>query len=185
MVRAPAVLLDKRGRFIDANASGAKLLTDTFDIDHHMLRSVTAAADGVFQAALGGILRADRPNLAEPSPPLRLPKRDGSIVAVGLSIVAGPLADTVRQPRVIVTFKNLDEDQDAAARLLRRRFALTSAEVRIALAVGEGLSVLQIADTFRISPMTTRTHLRAIFAKTDTHRQTELALLVAKASRTF
>ncbi|MET9328016.1 LuxR C-terminal-related transcriptional regulator [Tsukamurella sp. NPDC003166] len=62
--------------------------------------------------------------------------------------------------------------------LLRRYFGLTDAEARVAVMIAEGLDVAAIADALRVARSTVRTHLRHLFQKTNTSRQTELAVVL-------
>jgi DNA-binding CsgD family transcriptional regulator len=57
---------------------------------------------------------------------------------------------------------------------------LTEAEAAVAqrIARGEGLPV--VAAALGVSPSTARTHLKHTFDKTGTHRQAELAALLAR-----
>jgi DNA-binding CsgD family transcriptional regulator len=61
---------------------------------------------------------------------------------------------------------------------LRRRYGLTKAEADVALRVLDGTGLAPIAEELSISLSTVRTHLRHVFAKTDTHRQAELVRLL-------
>ncbi len=58
-------------------------------------------------------------------------------------------------------------------------YGLTQAEAKVALAASSGLSIPETASRLGLSPNTIKTHLRRIFAKTGTNRQTELARLMA------
>lgn len=62
-------------------------------------------------------------------------------------------------------------------------FSLTRQETRIAAALVDGLTVKEIANAFGVSSETVRQHLKAIFAKTNTHRQAELVSLLVSSSR--
>lgn len=70
--------------------------------------------------------------------------------------------------------------QDDVTPDMAERYALTKAEARIARHLARGESLIQTADAIGISHETARTHLKSIFAKTDTKRQAELVLLLAK-----
>jgi DNA-binding CsgD family transcriptional regulator len=58
-------------------------------------------------------------------------------------------------------------------------YGLTQAEARVALAASSGNTVGETARLLNLSPNTIKTHLRRVFAKTSTGRQTELAGLIA------
>lgn len=58
-------------------------------------------------------------------------------------------------------------------------YGLTLAEARAALSASSGMTVAGMARQLGLSPNTIKTHLRRVFAKTNTGRQAELARLVA------
>ena len=62
--------------------------------------------------------------------------------------------------------------------LLRERLHLTRAESGLALHLAQGATLADAADALGITYNTARSHLRAIFAKTNTHRQVELITLL-------
>ncbi|WP_176594304.1 helix-turn-helix transcriptional regulator [Sphingobium sp. EM0848] len=61
---------------------------------------------------------------------------------------------------------------------LRDRFQLTPAEAGLAVQLAQGASLVDAARTLDIAHNTARAHLRAIFAKTGTHRQGQLVHLL-------
>jgi DNA-binding CsgD family transcriptional regulator/PAS domain-containing protein len=61
---------------------------------------------------------------------------------------------------------------------LRDRFQLTRAEAGLALHLAQGASLVDAAGALDIAYNTARSHLRAIFAKTGTHRQVQLVTLL-------
>jgi DNA-binding CsgD family transcriptional regulator len=63
---------------------------------------------------------------------------------------------------------------------MARRFGLSRGELRVLAVVMEvGGSVTEIAEVLGLSEPTVKTHLRRLFDKTDTRRQTDLVRLVA------
>lgn len=63
---------------------------------------------------------------------------------------------------------------------LRRIFGLTAAEARLAVQIGRGETLNKIARENNVCVATLRSQLAAIFGKTRTRRQTELAMLLAR-----
>ncbi len=59
-------------------------------------------------------------------------------------------------------------------------FGLTDAEISVGELVCLGLTQDEIADRLQVSRNTVKTHLRSIFAKTDTRRQSELVVKLLK-----
>jgi DNA-binding CsgD family transcriptional regulator len=64
--------------------------------------------------------------------------------------------------------------------LLVKLFGLTSAEAKLASIIAEGVNPEQAAEELGISRETARNQLKAVFAKTATHRQSELVALLAR-----
>jgi DNA-binding CsgD family transcriptional regulator/PAS domain-containing protein len=63
-----------------------------------------------------------------------------------------------------------------------RLYKLTGGELRVLLALAQGLGGKEAADMLGISEHTVRTHLQHMFSKTDTHRQSELLRLLQNAT---
>jgi DNA-binding CsgD family transcriptional regulator len=72
--------------------------------------------------------------------------------------------------------------EDAPEDIVARRHGLTPAEAKVAVAITSGQSARQIAEALGISYHTLRTHLKHIFAKTNTRRQGELIRLILRHS---
>jgi len=68
---------------------------------------------------------------------------------------------------------------------LRDRFQLTPAEAALAVQLAQGASLVDAARTLDIAHNTARAHLRAIFAKTGTHRQGQLVHLLQTSAAGF
>lgn len=64
--------------------------------------------------------------------------------------------------------------------VLRDLYSLTPAETRLAEALGRGDSLGDIAAAFGVTENTIRTHMKSIYAKTDTRKQSHLVALLAK-----
>jgi DNA-binding NarL/FixJ family response regulator len=60
---------------------------------------------------------------------------------------------------------------------------LTEGELRVALAVGRGLTNREAASQLALSPKTVDAHLQAIYRKLGIRGRTELALVVAGERR--
>jgi DNA-binding NarL/FixJ family response regulator len=90
------------------------------------------------------------------------------------------LATVEARLRQIERIRSLDHDRDLGidAVTLSASYGMTQAENRIAMALSEGKSVMQIAADFNISRTTVAFHMRNIFQKTGTSRQAELVALL-------
>lgn len=67
--------------------------------------------------------------------------------------------------------------QIGSLELMQSLFDLTARELRVVRLLANGHSIETLAQSMAISPHTARTHLRAIFSKTQTSRQSELIQL--------
>ena len=67
--------------------------------------------------------------------------------------------------------------------MLRRLYGLTHSEALVATRVLRGEGLRAIADDLSVSQATVKTHLQHVFAKTGTHRQSELVRLLLSISR--
>jgi DNA-binding CsgD family transcriptional regulator len=85
------------------------------------------------------------------------------------------------RPLALVLLRPLDPQHrlEPQPSLMRQLFDLTLAETRIAMALCQGDTPTDIAQRQGVSVNTVRTHLRAIFAKTGTTRQTDLLRLLS------
>jgi DNA-binding CsgD family transcriptional regulator/PAS domain-containing protein len=63
-----------------------------------------------------------------------------------------------------------------------RLYGLTGGELRVLLALAQGLGAKEAADMLGISEPTVRTHLQHIFSKTDTPRQADLLRLLQNST---
>jgi DNA-binding CsgD family transcriptional regulator len=84
---------------------------------------------------------------------------------------------------VLVVITDPDDAGELSHEALKELFGLTPAEVRLASALGAGMSLARAAESFGVAVETVRTQLKSIFLKTGTKRQSELARLLATSAR--
>jgi DNA-binding CsgD family transcriptional regulator len=89
-----------------------------------------------------------------------------------------PVHGAARTPflgaRALLTLTAIEPRAAPKPAVLSKAFGLTPAEARVASIVAEGLNPERAAEVLGISRTTARNRLQAIFAKTGTHRQSEL-----------
>jgi DNA-binding CsgD family transcriptional regulator/PAS domain-containing protein len=83
------------------------------------------------------------------------------------------------QPLALVTVSALTGSAPAQDRLATL-FGLTRAEARLAREVADGKRLREVSSDRGVGMPTLRTQLRAVFAKTETTRQADLARLIAR-----
>lgn len=74
------------------------------------------------------------------------------------------------------------QPMETAPEILKRFYALTPAEARLAALLVTGRSVEEAADELGISTSTARTQLKGLFGKLEVHRQSDLVRLLLSGS---
>ena len=108
----------------------------------------------------------------------------GRVAKPPILICVLPIEPAARSPflgaRALLLLTDLHKTRSIAPDLLVQTFGLTRAESNLAVLIGAGQPLEHAADKLSITPLTARTQLKAIFAKTDTHRQGELVALLSR-----
>jgi DNA-binding CsgD family transcriptional regulator/PAS domain-containing protein len=102
-----------------------------------------------------------------------------------LSVIVAPmrserLAMLPSEPSIIVCVTDPGTGADASEQRLRDAFGLTTAEIRVALALAEGASPREAAGRLGISVNTVRTHQARVYDKTGTNRLSGLVALILR-----
>jgi DNA-binding CsgD family transcriptional regulator len=181
-VRHPAIALDRLGFVLDANR-GAE---DLFDADLCVKDRRLAVSDAAARRDLEQLVErlpvtSDLATL--PCAPIVVRRREKRPVILRILPVHGAARTPFLGARVLLTLTSLEPRPWLKAATLTRAFGLTPAEARLASIIVEGRSPEQAAEALGISPLTVRNQLKAIFGKTDTHRQSELVALLSLLER--
>jgi len=141
---------------------------------------------------LDAVLRQLRGARAGKSYEIQVRSSEGTLLAI-LSLY--PIVETLTGPPdllwlfaperlALVLVRETASPTLSADDILRRTFGLTPAEARLANRIAGGQTLEDASDELGITKATARTQLKATMAKTNTHRQVELAMLVQRlASR--
>ena len=110
---------------------------------------------------------------------MRVRRADGSHA---LSLRVTPLLRSAVNPfspksHAAILMKPTPEVQEMES-ILTDVYDLTPTEATIAGLLGSGRSVAEICEELDITPNTARTHLKRIYSKTDTNRQSALVSLI-------
>nr|WP_274709181.1 helix-turn-helix transcriptional regulator [Nitratireductor luteus] len=92
----------------------------------------------------------------------------------------GLLQDVFAGTRALLLVTDLDRRAVLPEERLRKLFNLTASEAAVAARIAAGSDLRRIAESLEIATGTARNHLKAIFSKTGTHRQSELVALVQR-----
>jgi DNA-binding CsgD family transcriptional regulator len=86
-------------------------------------------------------------------------------------------------PLVVVILEDAIRGVGDIGGTLHAMFDLTPREIAVATALTRGHDLAETADGLAITPGTVRNHLKAVFLKTHTHRQSELVSLILRITR--
>ncbi len=151
---------------------------DGLSLRNGVLSAVDQRADARLRKAVDDALSPSRP----PGPaavPIPRPS-----LSRDYQVVASPLRGRFRQfagmpmPGATVLITDPERHQAASVDLLIQIYKLTLKEAEIVVKLSEGKSVKQAGEEMTVTYETARTHLRRIFSKTGTSRQSELLLLL-------
>lgn len=172
-------LVTKTGRVVQTTASFEQLLAGELTLRSGRLRAKDAADDRRLQALIQ--MAASWPVFYERLSPAVIRRANAAPLLVRCLPVAGAARDLLGLARVVVTIDDLGAKRATPVpQQLRAAFGLSPAEARLAARLGNGETLRMAADAEGVTFETSRSRLKAIFAKTGCSRQTELVLLLAR-----
>ena len=178
----PFGLLDRAGLLIQCSAGFEAILKTTGLLTTHGRRMVAVHAQhrARIERFLESALNPRR--LLAPPLPIRLATPDfpRGLILRAIPIEPGNDVFDVFRPVALVTLTDLDHPQRVRCEELVELFDLTPREAEIAALIGEGLTPELVADNLRITIYTVRQHLKAVFSKMGTARQSELVAIVSR-----
>lgn len=182
LVQKPAVALDRNGLVLGVNAGADAVFDSEFRVRNsrlfirdgkarQALERMTSDAGGdefrhVSKSQTGSIIVARR----ETKKP----------VLMKLLAVHGAASAPFLGAKFILTLTDLEAARPSSLATISEAFSLTGAEAKVAAMIAAGASPEKIAGELRLSRETVRNQIKAIFGKTGTHRQSELAVLLAR-----
>lgn len=180
LVGQPALALDRLGFVLDLNAGAERLFDDEFYVSNDrrvIVRDQKAAsALAAFIDQLRTTPNAEMPPVA----PIVVRRSFKPPLVVRILPVVGAARSPFLGARVLLTFSSIEPKRVPDAELISDMFGLTRAEAIVAAMVLRGKSLAAIADKRGIARVTVRNQMRAILAKTGTHRQSELVALLSR-----
>lgn len=115
--------------------------------------------------------------------PMTLPRKKAHSALI-IRVVPGPGLNCwpgSESGAALMTLYDEEKGLQVDEGILCKLYGLTRGEAALAAILMHGKSIEEAAQELFISPHTARTHLKRIFMKTDTHRQTELVVRIFSA----
>jgi DNA-binding CsgD family transcriptional regulator len=166
--KAENICSAKDGVYIRQSQIGAHARTD-----HEAIRGLI---DRAISVAVG--------KFARPCGTIAVRRRSGQLLhisATALSSLTPCMWSPLGSKAVAAVFIRAPEDDAASLQqILANCYALTRAELRLAVQLFDGLSLADAAALNSVSLETVRAQLKAVFNKTDTRRQSELVALLSR-----
>ncbi len=186
LVRNGAMLVACEGRPHLANRAALAILEkkDGLALSRTGLVADRASDTRLLQQLLRDAITT--PELGEPKgSPLTLPRRVARTSLI-VRVVPGPGLDCwpgTNDRAALITLYDEDKSVEVDELVLSKLYGLTKGEAALAAILIKGKSIEEAAEELYISPHTARTHLKRIFMKTDTHRQSELVVRIFSTIR--
>lgn len=154
-------------------------------------RTVLAAASLDAQSALDAAfdlcLEPDTVEVPHFSEVVRV-ERGSDRAPYALNVSALPVENEfgsgAERPLAIAFLNDPDEPLAIDEQLLRKLYALTPAECRLAAQLCRGGSAVEIAARLGVTENTVKTQMKSLFAKTGTHRQSQLVKVLHSLNST-
>ena len=173
-----AAILNQTGLVIGMNARCEKQVGQTIVLRSGRLSAMSRDANTRLQRLVTSLLESDLDR--DPIIAALLPSRNEQQFVVRGTRIAPSGLDIFSHAKALLTFTLVGKTLIPRATMLRDIFGLTASEASIALSIANGEDPKAIAVQRNISVDTVRSHLKAIFCKTNTRRQVALAILVTR-----
>src|SRR5262245_1228827 len=177
-----SLLIGADGRVAGLNAEAQRHVGSGIALSGGHISAIYRPANAELQRLIAAALSPDFGSSLITTKGVLLPRTDGHpLIAYAVPII-GPEDDGAERKAILVLLDS-DKQREPAESILREAFGLTPAETRIAVDFARGRDLQEIAKYQALSIGTVRKHFKAILAKTNTSRQAELAILLARLSQ--
>jgi DNA-binding CsgD family transcriptional regulator len=177
-----AILLDDLGAVVRLNAPAEALLGDALLISRGRLRASASGADRGLTELVNSVCRPDAAIATPKADAIAVRREFGPPLVVQAAPLVNAARDIFQRARAILLIMPLHRLPEVGEAILHQAFGLTPAEVSLARLVIAGKGMPEAAVELRVSVHTTRTHLKSMFAKTQTRSQSELAVMLSRLS---
>ncbi len=179
-MRLPAIALDRHGFVAEVNAAAEAVFDNDVKIKDRRLFARDPESRALLKDAIDQFISSPRRNPLGTEPVI-VQRQDKLPVIVRIWPFDGAArmpAQPAQEVRALLTLNALGPKPGPPAAILARTFRLTPAEAKLACVIARGASPGIVARELKISKETARDQLKSVFAKTGTHRQSELVALI-------
>ena len=176
-MQLPAIALDRDGFVADVNAAADAVFDNNIKIRDRRLFIRDPDARALLKDAID---QSRTPSWLNPSTvePVIVPRTDKLPIIVRIWPFKGPSHPPGQDVHALLTLNALGPRPRPPAAILAKTFRLTPSEAKLACIIARGAPPDIAARELKISRETARNQLKSVFAKTDTHRQSELVALL-------
>jgi DNA-binding CsgD family transcriptional regulator/PAS domain-containing protein len=178
----PAVFFNRSGRVTKTNAAAAKILGGDLKIVENRLVAKHHAETVLIQKRMAAVATSAWLTPADHQP-ITISRNDKRPLLVRIQRLGGNLADIFNSAVGVCLVEDMEPSMETDTAGVARTFGLTNKQAQIAVFLAQGRRLRDIADEMGISYETARTHLRMIFDRTSTNRQSDLVAIVARFSK--
>jgi DNA-binding CsgD family transcriptional regulator len=175
-MRLPAIALDQNGLVVDANAAAEIVFDDNIKIKDKRLFVRDPGSRTLLKEAIDQLKTLPRLDSLALEPVI-VPRMDKLPVIVRIWPTEWQ-AHSGQEVRAHLTLNAMGPRPGPPAAILAKTFRLTPSEAKLACIIARGAPPVIAARELMISRETARNQLKSVFAKTDTHRQSELVALL-------
>jgi DNA-binding CsgD family transcriptional regulator len=177
------IILNERGHVIRVNETAARIMgqSQLLHVSGNQLQAGEAAHQELLRQALRALPLATRTGAAATGP-LKLcashapPGKPANCLHLLMKSITPPEGGSDTGVAMFLSDHNLH--RNVAIEPFARLYQISRAEMALVTELLEGAAITEAAEALEISENTARAQLRSVFAKTGTHRQTELTRLV-------
>ena len=181
LVGQPALALDRMGFVLEANAKAEQIFDDDVRVCNRRLVVRDQRAKTALETLIDQ-LRTTPDTAALSVKPISVARRTKRSLLIRILPVDGPARSPFLGARALLVFSDLEKQWGPQPHVLAQTFGLSPAESRLAALIATGISPECAAERLGLARETVRTQLKAVFQKTETHRQSELIALLSRLS---
>jgi DNA-binding CsgD family transcriptional regulator len=182
LINLPALALDRDDLVLDYNAAAEQVFDEEVCLRHRRLfladRRATSTLDAFVEQLRG------TPDTATSPVAIIVVRRQTKqpliIRFLRILPVDAAAPNSLLSARALLVLSDLCRRSCPQAGVLSQTFGLSPAEARLASFIATGVSPEHAAEILGIARQTARNQLKAVFAKTETHRQSELVALLSQ-----